>query len=164
MNLKDWGEIPYEPSMRRTTALLVLVAVLSAMGARFLILPVNDGGAAILGMSYTTAAVLLVPWIENTWMLAIAQLARIFSGGPLGLFLVFTTSGFAIQERLFLYPSFPSSLPLVYVLRSWTYGPLALMAGAGLFLLLRHLGRPMDAYLAWILWHGLWNYYWLVLA
>ena len=142
----------------------VAVAVVSGLGARFVVLPLNDGGAWFLGWSYVTAAVLLIPWVENTWLLIVADVARRLIHRSLGPLLVAATLGFAVQERLLLSSTFPQSLPLWFGVRFWTFGPLALLAGAGIFLLFRHFGRPMDGYLAWILWHGLWNYYWLVLA
>ena len=168
-NLILWAEerrreMPVRPRWTRTAPLLILLAILSAAGARLLILPLQDAIGARLG--YRETAIHVVPWIENTYLIGVAFGASVRV--PFAPALLAAVAGFAAHERILFHqdmstkrPGFFRRLSLRQQLDFWTFGPASGFFGAALFLFLRRRAEPWVGYFVWFLWHSLWNRYWL---
>lgn len=150
--------------MKRTAALLVLLAILAGVGARIMVMPLQDAVQGHLG--YSRTAIHVVPYVENTYLVAVAGLAM-KAGLPFGPALLASVASFAAHERILFWQFFSDKQrselkgSVWYHVQFWTLGPASLFLGAAGFLGFRQRGHGLVGFFLWILWHSLWNRYWL---
>ena len=137
---------------------MLLLAVLSAIGARFVIVPLNDFQIGQLG--YQRGAIGVSPVLENTYILMVATFALKTGVVPFGSALLVTTGGFAFDERANGWADFPASSLRHYV-EFWTFAPAMMLSGAGFFCWFRRQRRPWLGFYTWVVIHSVWNWYWL---